>query len=182
MACTTVTVTVDGCCQPAECGPTAGIHFGAPRSTTAEQRAVTGQPEDHTHRRFPRGRTTMDLQVDKELPIGDPTFQDELGNTVPAPDGATATYTSDNTAAVLIVNAEADGVLVARSAGALSDDGAGGGVGPANIHAEITWTDGDGGSHTATADAQLIVVAGNAERAAINFGAPREITPDAPVA
>lgn len=119
----------------------------------------------------------MDLQVDKELPILEPTFTDEAGNTVPAPAGATQEVTSDNPDAVVIVTAD-DGQLVARSAGNLSDDGAGGGVGPANIHVVATWTDADGGAHTATGDAQLVVVAGNAERIAVNFGAPREITPD----
>lgn len=171
-----VTVKVDCCdtsCQPS---PQLRLvpHFGAPRSTTAEQRTIRGTAHHFEHRRV---GAIMDLQVDKELPILEPTFTDEENNPVPAPADFVQTVTSDNPEAVLITTAD-DGLLVARAAGNLSDDGAGGGVGPANIHAVATWTDADGGTHTATGDVQLVAVAGNAERIAINFGAPREITPD----
>lgn len=171
-----VTVQIECCCEREHQQLRIVPHFGVPRSTTAEQRTVRGSAHHCHHTR--KVGAIMDLAVDKELPILAPTFKDELGNTVPAPADFTMDVTSDNPAAVFITVAD-DGVQVARSAGSLSDDGAGGGVGPANIHLVASWTDADGGEHTATGDAQLVVVAGGAERVEVNFGEPREITPDA---
>ena len=47
-------------------------------------------------------------------------------------------------------------------------------------HTEATspGTDADGGAHEITADLALNVVAGNAERATVAVGEPREVTPD----
>lgn len=173
-----VTVHVDcGCGQPCPTTPRLRLipHFGVPRSTTAEQRSVPGTAHHFEHRRI---GAIMDIAVDQELPILAPTFTDEENNPVPAPADFTQEVTSDNPAAVIITIAD-DGVQVARAAGNLSDDGAGGGVGPANIHLVATWTDTTGASRTATGDTQLVAVAGGAERVTINFGPPREITPDA---
>jgi len=180
----TVTVDFQGCgdlcgCHlpPREHGRLhTAIHVGAPRHTTPAERATGGDPSDRHHHR--RVSTIMDLKVDQELPLLDPAFSDEAGDPVPAPEGATTVYTSDNDAAAFITTAD-DGTQVIRSAGVLSDDGAGGGVGAANVHSVTTWTGTDGGELTSTGDLQVVIVAGDAQRTTINVGAPREITPDA---
>ena len=141
------------------------IHFGVPRDTTPEERQVVGVPVHHPMQKV---GAVVDLQADKEFPIGEFLFQDEAGNVVPAPAGVSVTYTSNNTDAVVIATAD-DGLTVARAVG----------LGAAQVHADATWVDADGMSHSITADELVTVVAGNAERGTIVFGEAREITPDA---
>jgi hypothetical protein len=109
----------------------------------------------------------MDLQADKGVDLT-LEFTDEVGNTVPTPDGATVTYTVDDPSIINLAD-HGDGTARADATGAL---------GVANVHADASFTDGSGVAHDVTGDLQLVVVAGDAERVAIVAGAPTEVTPD----
>ncbi len=142
-------------------------HYGIARKHHQPPSGVMAAPT-FSHRKV--ATVIMDLAADKELPIDAPQFTDEEGNDVPAPDGFTIDYTSDNEAVLAIVTAD-DGTLVARSVS----------LGTANVSATASWTDSDGNAHNATGGPDSVnVVPGAAERVAINFGAAREITPDTP--
>ena len=105
----------------------------------------------------------MDLQADKgvNLSVG---WTDEPGNPVDAPGEAAVTWTVDDVDGVLNFTDNGDGTATALSNGTL---------GTANVHMEATA----GGSNV-TGDLQIVVVAGDAERAVIVAGEPFEVTPD----
>lgn len=146
-------------------GPAHAIrHYGIPRDTNAEERTARS-PVGPTGKAL----TVMDIQADKEVPLSVSGYTDEAGNPVGTPAGVVETFTSSDPTIVAIVTAD-DGVLVARATGTLG--------GPVNIHLDSNYTDTDGVVHDITGDDSLTVVAGNAERATIAFGAPREATPD----
>lgn len=133
---------------------------GAPVDSTPADRLVKGPPYSQ-----PTGRidTLMDLQADKKVTIS-VQWTDEMGNPVPTPADATAVYTvTDPTVIALTDNL--DGTAVAAATGAL---------GAANVRGEFT-----SGGHTVTADLQIVVVPGLAERVNLVAGAPEEVTPDA---
>ncbi|MGE5830643.1 MAG: hypothetical protein ACM30G_20085 [Micromonosporaceae bacterium] len=140
-------------------------HIGAPAETAPPDRVVKGPPYATT----PTGKVDliMDLMADKKvaLSIG---FTDEVGNPVPAPDGAATAYTVDDPTVINLTD-NGDGSASAAAVGVL---------GTANVHSESTWTDAEG-DHSVTGDLQIVVVAGLAERATIVPGAVEEVTPDA---
>jgi len=105
----------------------------------------------------------MDLAADKKVPLLAPTFTDEVGNPVPAPAGATFVYTVDDPTIIALTD-NGDGTGEAAAVGTL---------GTANLHLDATFN-----GSTATGDLQIVVVAGLAERVAINVGPPEEVTPD----
>jgi hypothetical protein len=134
------------------------LHVSVPRDSKPEDHIKRGRVSPASGRRD----FTMDLKVDNTVDFT-VQFTDEMENPVATPAGATVVYSVDD-----------DGVL------SLVDDGAGTAtvtpVGPldaAHLHAEVTV---DG--RTLTGDAEINVVAGDAERVALVAGTPRETTPD----
>lgn len=134
-----------------------------PRDTTVADRVIKPPPYA-----FPTGKVDvqMDLQADKKvaLSLG---FTDEVGNATASPAGFVATYTVDDPTIINLTD-NGDGTAEAAAVGAL---------GTANVHVDTSWTD-DTGSHTASGDLNIVVVAGLAERINIVAGAPEEVTPD----
>lgn len=106
----------------------------------------------------------MDLLADKKVTA---TWQwtDEVGNPVPAPDGQSVVYTVDD-GSIINLTDNGDGTAVAAATGAL---------GQAILHVEASAP----GIGPVTADELIVVVAGLAERGAVAFGEPEEVTPDA---
>jgi hypothetical protein len=136
------------------------VRVGAPRDTTAADRAVKGPPyATHIEKKGP----IMDLQADKKFSLG-LDWTDELGNTVDVPEDATAVWTVDDPT-VLNVTDNGDGTGEAAATGTL---------GAANVHVEAT-----SGGKTFTGDLAVMVVAGLAERVNVVAGDPEEVTPDA---
>lgn len=125
-------------------------------------------PEDRIIKPPPYTQSTgrqdaiMDLQADKQvtLTVG---YTDEVGNPVPAPEGATATYTVDDPT-ILNLTDNGDGTATAAAVGAL---------GTATVHVAATL---DG--QELDGDLAIVVVAGLAERVTITAGEPTEVTPD----
>lgn len=113
------------------------------------------------------GRTnpSMDLRADQQVVLSG-GWTDEVGNPVPAPPQFTVVYTVDNTTVITLTDNN-DGTAVAVATGVL---------GTANVHAEANTP----GMPTMTADLQIVVVAGLAERFTIVAGTPTEVTPDEP--
>lgn len=137
-------------------------HYGVARKSTAAERAVPAAPMRPTPER-PKIGVHMDLKADQSVDVN-LEWTDERDNPVPAPAGATATYTVDRTDLVTVS----------------ADDGAGnatltanGPLGEAVVNVEVSV---DG--RTVTGTDIVTVVAGDAERVAIRFGEPRETTPD----
>lgn len=105
----------------------------------------------------------MDLQADKKVTLT-ANYTDEMGNATAAPDGATVTYTVDDTSVISLTD-NGDGTAVAAATGTL---------GTATVHSEATFN-----GQTLGGDLQIVVVAGLAERFTIAAGEPEEVTPDA---
>ena len=106
----------------------------------------------------------MDLMADQKSAFS-VQWTDEVGNNVPAPEGATFTFSVDDPTLInLTVNPD----------GMSGEVAAVGGLGSTLFHAVGTA---DGVEYTA--DEALNVIAGDAERLAIVFGEPTEVTPDA---
>ena len=105
----------------------------------------------------------MDLMADQKSAFS-VEWTDEAGNSVPAPEGATFTFSVDDPALInLTVNPD----------GMSGEVAAVGTLGSTLFHAVGTV---DGTEYSA--DEALNVVAGDAERIAINFAEPTETTPD----
>ena len=136
-------------------------HLGAVTDTDPSDRVIKPPPYFTS-----TGRTdvVMDLQADKKVALLAPTFTDELDNPVPTPAGATFVYTVDDPTIIALTD-NGDGTGEAAAVGPL---------GTANLHLEATFN-----GSIATGDLQIVVVAGLAERVAINVGPPEEVTPDA---
>lgn len=115
----------------------------------------------------PTGRMnpSMDLKADQQTVLSG-AWTDEVGNPVPVPTDATVVYTVDD-ATVINLTDNNDGTAVAAATGTL---------GTANVHAVANAP----GLPEATGDLQIVVVAGDAQRFAIQAGEPTEITPDEP--
>lgn len=115
----------------------------------------------------PTGRTnpSMDLRADQQVALSG-GWTDEVGNPVPAPPQFTVVYTVDDPTIINLTDNN-NGTAVAAATGVL---------GTANVHAEANTP----GLPTMTADLQIVVVAGLAERFTIVAGTPTEITPDEP--
>lgn len=136
--------------------------IGWPRESEPDDRTVQGPPYASTEGKVD---VQMDLQADKKVPLS-MGFTDELENPVPAPAGATTTYTVDDPSVVSLIDADPTaGTVWAAATGVL-------GI----AHVESTTDFGDG--TVATGRLELVVVAGDAERAVIVAGAPEEVTPD----
>lgn len=148
---------INKCCRPLKFV----LHVAAPRDTDPSDRIVKGPPYYQ-----PTGRTDliMDLQADMQVTLTG-TYTDEVGNPTETPVGATVTYTVDDPTIINLTD-NGDGTAVAAATGTL---------GTANVHAEAT-----AGGQTLTADLQIVVVAGLAERFSIVAGEPTEVTPDTP--
>ena len=135
------------------------LHIGHPVETEESDRVIQGPPY---HQSTGRIDFVMDLQADKKVTLTG-TYTDEVGNPTDDPVGAAVTYTVDDPTIINLTD-NGDGSAVAAAAGPL---------GTANVHAEATT-----GGTTLTADLQIVVVAGDAERFAIVAGEPEEVTPD----
>jgi hypothetical protein len=135
------------------------LHIGHPVETEESDRVIQGPPY---HQSTGRIDFVMDLQADKKVTLTG-TYTDEVGNPTDDPVGAAVTYTVDDPTIINLTD-NGDGSAVAAAAGPL---------GTANVHAEATV-----GGTTLTADLQIVVVAGDAERFAIVAGEPEEVTPD----
>lgn len=136
------------------------VRVGAPRDSDPANRVVTGPPSNTSPG---KAAFIMDLAVDKEVDLTG-AWTDEMGNVVPAPPDFTATFTNDNPDALNLTD-HGDGTALATSVA----------LGTANIHGDAF-----GNGRPVTADFQIVVVAGDAERFEITAGEPREITPDEP--
>lgn len=134
-------------------------HVGVPYDTTPADRIIKGPPYGPTPG---KADVIMDLQADKQVPLS-VQFTDEIGNAVTAPDGASVTYTVDDTTIINLTD-NGDGTAVAAAVGPL---------GAANVHVEVVA---DGA--TLTGDLAINVVAGLAERVQVVAGEPEEVTPD----
>jgi hypothetical protein len=132
------------------------LHIGHPVETEESDRVIQGPPY---HQSTGRIDFVMDLPADKKVTLTG-TYTDEVGNPTETPVGAAVTYTVDDPTIINLTD-NGDGTAVAAATGTL---------GTANIHAEAT----PGG----TADLQIVVVPGDAERFAIVAGEPEEVTPD----
>lgn len=137
------------------------LHFGVPRDSVPEDRVlhlVATPPCDVS-----LGVNVMDLQADKKVAF-ELGWTDELGNPVPAPEGAVTVFSvSDPTVLALTDNGDGTGEVAAVGV-----------LGASNLHSDTT-VDGV----TITGDETINVVAGDAERVAFTFGEPTEVTPDA---
>jgi len=135
-------------------------HLGSAIDTDPSDRVIKPPPYTPWTGRID---VVMDLAADKKVPLLAPTFTDEVGNPVPAPAGATFVYTVDDPTIIALTD-NGDGTGEAAAVGTL---------GTANLHLDATFN-----GSTATGDLQIVVVAGLAERVAINVGPPEEVTPD----
>lgn len=137
------------------------IHLGVPRETTPDDRVVNMSTLSQCV--TPRGVNVVDLGADKKVSVA-LGFTDELENPVPAPPGAVTVFTvSDPTVLALTDNGDGTGEVAAVGA-----------LGSSNLHSSTTV---DGGPEI-TGDEMINVVAGDAERVALIFGEPTEVTPD----
>jgi hypothetical protein len=134
-------------------------HIGPPLEATPDDRQSSSAVSTTTTGRFD---TAMDLQADKKVTLSG-SYTDEVGNPVPTPDGATVTYTVDNTEVINLTD-NGDGTAVAAATGTL---------GQAIVHGEANVN-----GQTVTGDLLIVVVPGLAERFAIQAGEPEENTPD----
>lgn len=138
-------------------------HWGVPRKATPQDR-IQG-PVPRQKYRYGKASRIMDLMADKKI-TATPVFEDEEHNPVPVPADFVATYTTDRTDLLTItVNAD-NSVTFSSVPGA-------GNLGAAAIHGEATF-----GGKTVTMDDVINVVAGDAERFSLAYGAPEEVTPD----
>lgn len=133
-------------------------HVGAPRDSKPEDRIKRGRVGPATGRRD----FVMDLKVDNSLPFT-VTGEDEMHNAVPLPAGSTVVFSVDDDSILALVD-NGDGSCVVTPVGPLD---------AAHLHVEVT-ADGT----TLTGDAEIMVVAGDAERVALVAGTPFETTPD----
>jgi len=136
-------------------------HIGAPKDTRPEDRKTTNQKA--ALESTGKVDITMDLMADKKVTLGG-KWADEMQNPVPAPEGATVTYTVDNTDVIALTDNQ-DGTAVAAATGTL---------GQAVVHAEANVP----GRAAMTSDLLIVVVAGDAERFEMQAGEPEEVTPD----
>ncbi|HEX5525157.1 MAG TPA: Ig-like domain-containing protein [Pedococcus sp.] len=134
-------------------------HIGPALDTTPADREST---VDGSHVSTERIDLIMDLQSDKRVTLT-ASYTDEMGNPTTAPDGATVTYTVDDTSIINLTD-NGDGSAVAAATGTL---------GTATVHGEASFN-----GQTVSGDLQIVVVAGLAERFEITAGEPEEITPD----
>lgn len=104
----------------------------------------------------------MDLEADKKVDL-DGRYTDEVGNPTTAPDGASVVYSVDRPDLINLTD-NGDGSAVAAAIGPL---------GIATVHADSTLN-GD----VKSADFQLVVVAGLADRFEIVAGDVTEVTED----
>lgn len=137
-------------------------HYGAPRKSTAAERAVPAAPMRPTPER-PMIGVQMDLKADQSVDVQPGDWTDERGNPTSAPIDATFEYTVDRSDLLLIDN-HGDGSATLTAAGPLGD-------------AVVTSTATVAG-RTLTGTDVVSVVAGDAERFTLAFGEPRETTPD----
>lgn len=137
------------------------FHTGAQLDVPASQRPA---PVARTHTTTPeRIDLIMDLGADKKVTLS-ATTTDELGHTVPAPEGTTVAWSVDNTEVISLTTNE-DGTAVAAATGEL---------GNAVVSVAVEFPNGT----STTGDLLISVVPGEAERVAILPGAVEEVTPD----
>lgn len=108
----------------------------------------------------------MDLGADKKVQLST-AFQDELGNEVTTPAGATVAWTVDDTTIVALIDEVSNESIWAAATGVL---------GSAIVSVTVTLPSGS----VVTGDLLVNVVPGNAERVAIVAGTVEEVTPDVP--
>ncbi len=133
--------------------------FGAPMPTTPADRVVRGPAIPSTG----KVDVAMDLMADQKVTaaVG---WTDEVGNPVPAPADATATFSVSDPSIISLTD-NGDGTCVLAATGTL---------GACTVHFEAT-----GNGRAITGDDLVTVVPGLAERATLTFGTPEEVTPDA---
>lgn len=133
---------------------------GVPYDSTPEDRQTgTSQPNAQPTERVD---FSMDLQADKKVDVS-AEWTDEVGNATQQPADASITFSvSDPNVLNLTDNGDGTATLAAT-----------GNLGTCNVHIDAS---GDG--QTLSGDAQVVVVAGLAERVNLTFGEPSEVTPD----
>lgn len=104
--------------------------------------------------------TAMDLMSDKKVTLSG-QWTDEMGNPTATPTDAVVSYSVDASNVINLTD-NGDGTAVAAATGEL---------GTANVHAEATAP----GFGVLSADLQIVVVAGLAERFDITAGEPEEV-------
>lgn len=138
-------------------------HIGRPVEVSPDERvsaSVARTSDDQPNR---GADVVMDLAADKKVTLSG-RWSDEVGNPTAMPDGATVSYTNDNPTVINLTD-NGDGTAVAAATGTL---------GTANVHAVANAP----GLPQATADLQIVVVAGDADRFEVVAGEPTEVTPD----
>lgn len=135
------------------------LHVGRHRKATAAERGST------TQRTTTPGKVDhhMDLLADQGFDLLAPTFQDEMGNPTDAPADFDVEVTVSDTT-ILAVTQNDDGTAFVAATGTL---------GQATLSAVYTFN-----GRSVSGDELVTVVAGAAERVALNFSEPREATPD----
>lgn len=138
------------------------LRLGPVRPSSPEDRVPNTTRPACGHTR--KATHIMDLMADQKAAFS-VQWTDEAGNEVPAPEGATFTFSVDDPTLInLTVNAD----------GMSGEVAAVGTLGSTLFHAVGTV---DGVQYTA--DEALNVIAGDAERIDIVFSEPEEVTPDA---
>lgn len=136
-------------------------HIGAPRKTTAADRARPAATST-LFMRYPGADAEMDLKADEMIPLS-PKWKDEMGNEATPPTDATVEFTVDD-ASIINLTDNGDGTATAAATGTL---------GNATVHGQI-----DASGRIISGDLLITVVAGDAERFEIIAGEPTEVTPD----
>ncbi|HET9144053.1 hypothetical protein [Actinophytocola sp.] len=137
------------------------LHVGRHRKATAAERDSSTTPRTATPGKVDHH---MDLMADQGFDLLAPTFTDEMGNATDAPADYASEFSVSDTS-ILAVTDNGDGTAFVAATGTL---------GQAVLTATYTF---DG--RTVSGDELVTVVAGLAERVTLNFGEPREVTPDA---
>lgn len=135
---------------------------GAQLDVPAKRRPTPGKKPEYKTKPERIG-LYMDLGADKKVTLS-ATFTDELGHSVPAPEGATVEWSVDDSS-IINLTVNEDGTAVAAATGEL---------GNAVVHVEVEFPNGAGVS----GDLLISVVAGEAERVVITPGTVEEVTPD----
>jgi hypothetical protein len=135
-------------------------HVRRAYSVPRERPDARPAPATRTYRRTdrPTNGVEMDLKADQEVDVRT-RWQDEMGNPVDAPADATTVWETDNPAVLDVID-NGDGTATL---------GAVGGLGTANV--KLTAT---GAGREIVGEDVINVVAGDAERVALEFGEPRE--------
>jgi hypothetical protein len=139
------------------------VHTGPPINATEADRVIIPGTPRSTMERITK---MTDVRADKKVTLSIGRWEDEMGNEVPAPEGATPAWSIDEAGAAffsLVDNGDGTAVLSAL-----------GPLGSAVVHMEANGP----GVHI-TGDEMYMAVPGDVQRATIATGPEEEVTPDA---